>query len=84
MRIIDVDAHFHEPIDWLQRTAPAIAGSWRRAAGRLSRRSKRACSECRLPRSSSISSSIWANASVASSAIGALASVHLASGLRAA
>ena len=25
MRIIDVDAHFHEPIDWLQRTAPDIA-----------------------------------------------------------
>jgi predicted TIM-barrel fold metal-dependent hydrolase len=25
MRIIDVDAHFHEPVDWLQRTDPAIA-----------------------------------------------------------
>ena len=25
MRIIDVDAHFHEPLDWLQRTDPDIA-----------------------------------------------------------
>jgi predicted TIM-barrel fold metal-dependent hydrolase len=25
VRIIDVDAHFHEPLDWLQRTDPAIA-----------------------------------------------------------
>lgn len=25
MRIIDVDAHFHEPVDWLQRTDPALA-----------------------------------------------------------
>ncbi|MFU8817910.1 MAG: amidohydrolase family protein [Pseudomonadales bacterium] len=26
MRIIDVDAHFHEPVDWLQSTDPALAG----------------------------------------------------------
>lgn len=25
MRIIDVDAHFHEPVDWLQQTDPALA-----------------------------------------------------------
>ncbi len=25
MRIIDVDAHFHEPVDWLQHTEPALA-----------------------------------------------------------
>ena len=25
MRIIDVDAHFHEPVDWLQKTDPALA-----------------------------------------------------------
>ncbi|MCZ6888954.1 MAG: amidohydrolase family protein [Gammaproteobacteria bacterium] len=25
MRIIDVDAHFHEPVDWLQRVNPDIA-----------------------------------------------------------
>ena len=25
MRIVDVDAHFHEPVDWLQRTDAALA-----------------------------------------------------------
>jgi predicted TIM-barrel fold metal-dependent hydrolase len=25
MRIIDVDAHFHEPVDWIQHTDPALA-----------------------------------------------------------
>ncbi|MCP5178307.1 MAG: amidohydrolase family protein [Pseudomonadales bacterium] len=25
MRIVDVDAHFHEPVDWLERTDPALA-----------------------------------------------------------
>jgi predicted TIM-barrel fold metal-dependent hydrolase len=25
LRIVDVDAHFHEPVDWLQHTDPALA-----------------------------------------------------------
>src|SRR5262245_46763397 len=25
MRVIDVDAHFHEPVDWLQVSRPALA-----------------------------------------------------------
>ncbi|HEX4822671.1 MAG TPA: hypothetical protein VFV00_20845, partial [Acidimicrobiales bacterium] len=25
MRIIDVDAHLHEPLDWVQRTDPELA-----------------------------------------------------------
>jgi len=25
MRIIDVDAHLHEPLDWVERTDPGLA-----------------------------------------------------------
>jgi hypothetical protein len=26
MRVIDVDAHLHEPLDWIEQTDPALAG----------------------------------------------------------
>ena len=32
MRIIDVDAHFHEPVDWIEHTDPELAKAARPAA----------------------------------------------------
>ena len=48
MRIIDVDAHLHEPLDWVERTDPDLAKQLGRR--RVFSTWPMRCSACRTPR----------------------------------